>query len=300
MMSIREKLKYSLPSYLSWIDDKTYLRIKYLLKTHRILHLNPPRTFNEKIQWLKMYDRDPIYSTMVDKYAVKKYVADRIGCQYIIPTLGVWECFDDINFDKLPNQFVLKCTHDSGGLIIVKDKSKLNISQAKRKLETSLKHNYYWSGREYPYKEVKPKIIAETYMQENKQKANACKQSHYDGLCDYKIHCINGEPQIIEIDFNRFVGHKRNLYTIDWEPIYSAIQYPYDFQYVFKKPSCHETMLQLARKLAANTKYLRTDFYIVDGKIYFGELTFYHDSGFSKINPISFDEELGRKLLIDN
>ena len=146
------------------IPDELYLKIRYMRFCHKWLNLTNPQTFNEKLQWLKLYDRKPEYTTMVDKYAVKKFVADIIGAEYIIPTLGVWNHFDEIDFEKLPNQFVLKCTHDSGGLVICKDKAKLDKVAAKKKLETSLKHNYYWSGREWPYKNVKPRIIAENYM----------------------------------------------------------------------------------------------------------------------------------------
>jgi len=150
--------------WLNFLSDKMYLKLIYRAKLGKKLDLKNPKTFNEKLQWLKLYNRKPEYTKMVDKYEVKKYVADLIGEEYVIPTLGVWEKFDDIDFDSLPNQFVLKCTHDSGGLVICKDKSKLDIASAKSKIENSLKRNYYKYGREWPYKNVKPRIIAEKFM----------------------------------------------------------------------------------------------------------------------------------------
>lgn len=148
------------------LPDKMYLKICYKLATGKKLDLKNPQTFNEKLQWLKLYDRKPEYTRMVDKYEAKKYVAEKIGEEYIIPTLGVWDHFDEIDFDSLPDQFVLKCTHDSGGLVIVRDKAKLDKVAAKQKIEKSLKRNYYYSGREWPYKDVKPRIIAEKYMED--------------------------------------------------------------------------------------------------------------------------------------
>ena len=156
------KLRYH--HLLDWMPDEQYLKLMYWAILHRKLDLKNPKTFNEKLQWLKLHDRKTEYTVMVDKYEAKRYVAERIGEQYIIPTLGIWEHFDEINFESLPNQFVLKCTHDSGGLVVCKDKSKLNKSTAREKIERSLKCNYYLSSREWPYKNVPPRIIAEKYM----------------------------------------------------------------------------------------------------------------------------------------
>ena len=150
--------------FFKFMSDEAYLKFMYKLKMKRKLNLSDPQTFNEKLQWLKIYDRKPEYTTMVDKYEAKKYVADIIGEEYIIPTLGVWDRFEDIDFDELPDQFVLKCTHDSGGLVICRDKSKLDLKAAKKKINKSLKRNYYWIGREWPYKNVRPRIIAEKFM----------------------------------------------------------------------------------------------------------------------------------------
>ncbi len=268
------------------MPDDVYLRKLFESRLGEKLHLEDPITFNEKLQWLKLYDRNPEYTTMVDKYAAKKWVADRIGEEYIIPTLGVWKHFDDIDFDTLPNQFVLKCTHDSGGLVIVKDKSKLDKRSAKKKLEKSLKRNFYWVGREWPYKNVPPRIIAEKYMTD---------ESGIE-LKDYKIFNFNGEPKLIQVDYDRFVEHKRNLYTTDWQYIEAAINYPTDPNHQINRPKQLEKMLDLARKLSDGIPHVRTDFYCIDDRIYFGELTFYHASGFAWFKPESFNQEMGEWL----
>lgn len=153
--------------WFNWVSDETYLKIAYWARMHKKLNLENPQTFNEKLQWIKLYDRNSLYTQLVDKYAVKSIISEKIGCEYIIPTLGVWDKFDDIDFDILPNCFVLKCTHDSGGLVICKDKSKLDIRKTRAKINACLKHSFYWGMREWPYKEVKPRIIAEEYMEDS-------------------------------------------------------------------------------------------------------------------------------------
>jgi len=250
------------------------------------LEVDNPTTFNEKLQWLKLYDRNPIYTTMVDKYEVKEYVANIIGKEHIIPTLGVWNHFDEIDFSKLPEQFVLKCTHDSGGLVIVKDKAKLNKKEAKRKIEKCLRRNYYYSGREWPYKNVKPRIIAEKYME--------FQESEY--LVDYKIFCFDGEPKII-MTVNGGHGDEsqiiRRMYDADWNRYEVGLhgkEYEVSCE---KKPKQLEEMLSLANQLSKGIKHLRVDFYIVEEQIYFGELTFYHMSGYEIFKPEKYDEIFG-------
>lgn len=271
---------------LNWVPDELYLKIVYGLIFKKKLDLDTPKTFNEKLQWLKLHDRQPQYTTMVDKYEAKKYVAGKIGEEYIIPTLGVWDSFDNIDFGRLPDQFVLKCTHDSGGLVICKDKSRFDVQAAKEKIEQCLKRNFYWLGREWPYKNVKPRIIAEKYMTD---------ESGVE-LKDYKVFNFDGEPKLIQVDYDRFVEHKRNLYGTDWQYIEVSIQYPTDAGHQIDKPKQLEKMLQMARRLSAGIPHVRTDFYCIDDKIYFGELTFYHESGFGKFTPESFGEEMGKWL----
>lgn len=272
----------------SLIPDKLYLKCAFRERMGYPLDLRNPRTFNEKIQWLKLYDRNPLYHTLVDKYEVKRYVAEIIGSEHIIPTLGVWDSFDDIDFDMLPNRFVLKCTHDSGSIVIVKDKGKFHVDDARDKLEKALKTNYYMLSREWVYKHVRPRIIAEEYMEDNKQ----------GDLRDYKVFNFNGIPSIIQVDFDRFVSHKRNLYSKDWDYIEASIEYPNDPATEIHRPKSLEKMLELAEKLSEKIPFVRTDFYLIDDRVFFGEMTFYHESGFAMFTPDSLGIELGKKIYL--
>lgn len=274
------------PHIYSIIPDKAYLRLKYLASTGKILHLKDPQTFNEKLQWLKLNDRKPIYTTMVDKYEAKKYVADIIGEEYIIPTLGVWDKFEDIDFDKLPDQFVLKCTHDSGGLVICKDKSKLDLQSARKKINKSLKNNYYLYCREWPYKNVKPRIIAEPYLVD---------ESGYE-LKDYKIFCLNGKAEYVEVDFNRAVEHKLNPYDLEWKPLNFCDKSKNDYSANIPKPTRLNDMIVTAEKLSKDMKFLRVDMYSIYDKFYVGELTLFPGSGFIDFKPKEIDLKLGEKL----
>ena len=267
------------------MDDEAYLKRKYKACMGKEIHLDSPQTFNEKLQWLKLHDRKPEYTTMVDKYAVKMYVADIIGEKYIIPTLGVWNHFDEIDFDKLPNQFVLKCTHDSGGIVICKDKNKLDLKSAKKKIEKSLKQNYYWSGREWPYKDVKPRIIAEEYMID---------ESGYE-LKDYKFFCFNGEPKMMFIATDRGSDTKFDFYDMEFNHLPFTNGHPNANKQI-KKPKNYSTMLALSAKLSFGIPHVRVDFANINGKIYFGELTFFHWSGLVPFEPEEWDYKLGSWL----
>lgn len=277
MNEVKEKLK-------RYIPDKLFLKILFKRCMDKRLNLANPQTFNEKLQWLKLYDRRQEYTTMVDKYAVKKYIADIIGEKYIIPTLGVWNHFDEINFSKLPKQFVLKCTHDSGGLVICKDKNNLDMKAAKEKLESSLKRNYYWSGREWPYKNVKPRIIAEPYMEDTK----------VHELIDYKFMCFNGEVKCSFTCSERFSkdGLKVTFFDKDWNVMPFERHYPKSANPP-TKPINYDKMLQFAEKLSKGIPFVRVDFYEINGKLYFGELTFYPGSGFEEFTPEEWDYKLG-------
>jgi hypothetical protein len=268
---------------LNIIPDRLYLKLLYYNNFGKKLNLNNPKTFNEKLQWLKLYDRNPLYTKLVDKYEVRKHIVGVISGEYLIPLVGAWDRFADIDFSKLPNQFVLKCTHDSGGLVICTDKSKLDIEAIRKKIDKCLKRNFYYIGREWPYKNVKPRIICEKYMVD---------ESGVE-LKDYKIFCFSGEPKIIQVDYNRFVGHKRNLYDTKWNYTPASIQYPTDPKVKIKKPDRLETMLELARILAKDYPHVRVDFYSINNKIYFGELTYHHGSGFEKFEPESLGEQMG-------
>ncbi len=273
----------------NWMDDERYLKMVYRIQMGKKLNLDPPVTFNEKIQWLKLYDRKPEYTTMVDKYEAKKHVSDLIGEQYIIPTLGVWDHFDEIDFDKLPNQFVLKCTHDSGGLVICRDKEKLDKEKARRTLENCLKHNFFWGMREWPYKDVPRKIIAEAYLVD---------ESGVE-LKDYKIFCFNGKAEYVEVDFNRHIEHKLNPYDFDWNPLNFCDKSKNDYDANIPKPARLEEMRQIAEKLSVNISFLRVDFYSIYDKIYIGELTLYPGSGYIQFDPPSTDLKYGKLLKLD-
>lgn len=267
------------------IPDKIYLDIRFRKVFGRGINWKNPKTYNEKLQWLKIHDRKPIYTTMVDKFEVKQYVADRIGEEYIIPTLGVWDSVEDIDFDKLPEQFVLKCTHDSGGLVICPDKSKLDVDAAKKKLAHSLKQNFFWSGREWPYKNVKPRIIAEKYMVD---------ESGYE-LKDYKFFCFGGEPKALFIASDRQLEGeevKFDFFDMDFHHLPFRNGHP-NATHPIACPPAFEKMKELAAVLSKGIPQLRVDFYDINGQVYFGELTFFHHSGLETFEPAQWDEKFG-------
>lgn len=265
------------------LDDKTYLKRKYKAFMGKELNLESPKTFNEKLQWLKLYDRKPEYTMMVDKYAVRKYIADTIGEEYLIPLLGVWDNPDDIDFDALPNQFVLKCNHNSGlGMCICKDKSKLDIEKVKAGLRKGLEQDYYLTGREWPYKDVPRKIVCEKYMQNG---SDEC-------LTDYKFFCFNGEPKIMYIASDHAKQPKPDFFDMNFNKVNIRMEDP-NSEEVHVKPIYFEEMKRIATKLSSNTFFLRIDYYIINNELYFGELTFFHMSGFAPINPEKWAYILG-------
>jgi len=270
----------------NWLSDEQYLKLIYRAETGKKLDLENPKSFNEKLQWLKLYDRNPEYVKLVDKYEVRKYIAEKIGEEYLIPLIGVYNSVDEIDWNNLPQKFVLKCTHGSGCNIICKDKSELNINLAKKKLNKWMKKNWYWFGREWPYKYIKPRIICEKYMVDESGKE----------LKDYKIFCFNGEPKVIQVDYNRFINHKRNLYDLEWNYMPLSIKYPNDPNKIINKPQRLGEMLNIARILSKDYPHVRVDFYSINEKIYFGELTFYHGSGFEKFEPESYNYVFGSWL----
>ena len=279
----RAMLRFERKGYFNCLSDKQYLKLMFRVNMGRKLNLKNPKTYNEKLQWLKLYDRKPEYTQMVDKYEAKKYIAERIGEEYIIPTLGVWDKFDDIDFDALPDQFVLKCTHDSGGLVICHDKSQLDISAARSKLEKSLARNYYLRGREWPYKDVKPRIIAEQYITIDGESPN-----------DYKFFCFDGVVRCFKIDYDRFKGHRANYYGPDGDLLrFGETVCPPDFERSVSLPQLKNDMIALAEKLSFGHPFLRVDFYEIGQQIYFGELTFFPASGFGPFVPEEWDYTLG-------
>ena len=280
-------MKELIKKLLKLLPDYIFLKIKYKYKFNKKLDLNNPQTFNEKLQWLKLYDRNPEYTKMVDKYEAKKYVANIIGEEYIIPTLGVYDKFEDINFATLPNQFVIKCTHNSGGLIICKDKTKLNIKEARKKINKSLKRNYFYTGREWPYKNVKPRIIAEQYMEDKKN----------DELYDYKFMCFNGKVKCSFVCTDRYSedGLKVTFFDLNWNKMPFERHYP-NSNNVIEKPINYELMIKLAETLSKDIPFVRVDFYEINNKPYFGELTFYPGNGMEEFTPEKYDKILGDML----
>lgn len=289
MNRIRFLLIRILRKYFRRIDDKTFIQIFYYLSTGKILHLKSPQTFNEKLQWLKLYNKHPEYTLLADKISAKEYVKNTIGEKYIIPTLGIWNKFEDIDFNKLPNQFVLKCNHNSGGIIICKNKSELDIRSAKRIITRCLKQNYFYIAREYPYKDISPKILAEPFMTDESGTLN-----------DYKIFCFNGQPYYIEVDFDRFTQHKRNIYSTNWELMDFEMQYPSDPNRQIKKPDCLPEMLDIATKLSKEKPHVRIDLYVIHNQIYFGEMTFFHEAGICKFTPSVWNKRLGDLINLNN
>ena len=270
------------------MPDREYLEKMFKVRMGYDLNLDNPVTFNEKLQWLKLNNRQDIYSRMVDKYTAKQYAAEQIDEKYVIPTLGVWNDFDEIDFDKLPNQFVLKTTHDSGGVVICRDKSKLDIAAARKKINKSMKNNYYLHAREWPYKNVKPRIIAEEYL--------SILESGKE-LIEYKFFCFNGEPQLVLVCKGTAHGNGRtnDFYDLDFNHLDVKLTYPNAAEKC-EKPKEIDEMLEVARKLSFGIPHLRVDLYIANGKVYFGETTFFHDSGFCKFDPPEWDRRFGNML----
>lgn len=291
MCNLIKYLGYYLDKYgILRISDKKYIELLYEKTFNKKLDLNNPQTFNEKLQWLKLYNRKDVYTKMVDKYEAKEYVGNIIGEEYIIPTIGIYNKFEDIDFDKLPNQFVMKCTHDSGGLVIVKDKSKLDIKSAKKKINKSLKRNYYLAGREWPYKNVKPRIIIEQYMEDKSGE-----------LRDYKIYAFNGKAEYLMLCFDRSKGQTKFIYfdrnwNIKKEFSNDGIKYGDNIK--VEKPKSLDKMFKYAELLSKDIPFVRVDFYEVNGKLYFGELTFFPSSGFDNARTKECQNYLDNSLKI--
>lgn len=270
------------------MPDALYLKRAFKSFHGYELDLLHPKTLNEKLQWLKLHDRKDIYAIMVDKYEAKKYVSKIIGEKYIIPTFGVWEHFDDIDFSQLPTSFVLKCTHDSGSVVLVKDKNNWDKDAAKKILEYGLSRNYYWTGREWPYKNVKPRIIAEKMVDLNP--------------VDYKWICMNGTPQVLCVCTDRQKGDLRfDYYDMDFNFLPFEWVHPISEKGKnMNRPKNFDEMKKLAKILSKNIPEIRVDFYDVEGQVYFGELTFYHQSGFAPFYPREWDLKLGGLLKLDD
>ena len=281
-----------LRDYGGYLPDKLYLRLLFRLKMGKWPNLSHPKTFNEKLQWLKLYDRRPEYTQMVDKVAVKNYVANIIGREHIIPTLGVWERPEDIEWDTLPKQFVLKTTHGSGssGVVICKDKDTFDKEAAIKKLDQSMKTDVYKRLREWPYKNIRKRILAEDFITAEGNK----------DLADYKVYCFSGEPQFIFVCDNRYsdTGMTVDCYSIEWKHMDVKVA-GHENPGGHPKPVLLTKMLEMAQKLSNGIPHIRTDFYYTGTKIYFSELTFFSSSGHGKLEPDSYDSQWGKYLQLD-
>ena len=268
-----------------WMSDERYLKILFKANMGYALDLKNPKTFNEKLQWLKLYNRKSEYVQMVDKASAKDYAASLIGSQYIIPTIGVWEKFDDINFDDLPNQFVMKCTHDSHTVVICMDKKNFDIEKARETIEHGMNTNYYLNTREWPYKNVKPQIIVE-------QNINL---TLGEDLHDYKFYCFDGKPKVVCVASDRHSnrGLKIDYYDINKNRLQLKSGDYKNSEGLFKFPDRYEEMVAIAAKLSQGIPHVRVDLYCVNEKIYFGELTFFDSAGFVPLNPVKWDEIWG-------
>ena len=271
------------------LSDDLYLKILYHLHFHKPLNLQNPQTFSEKLQWLKLYNRDPRYTQMVDKVRVKEYVKNIIGEKYIIPTLGVWNSFDEIDFKLLPNSFVLKTSGGGGstGVIICTDKKDLNLAEARKCLEKSLHNNIYNTYKEWPYKDVQPKIIAEKLLE----------TPNGGDLMDYKFVCFNGNPHYCQVISGRKTTMSIDFFDKNWK--HQDFHEPKDFPFAKiepTKPINYDLMWNLAEKLSKNIPFVRIDFYNVNGQIYFGEITFFPTSGLGGFDPQEWDLKFGQLI----
>lgn len=276
------KLQYH--HLLDWMPDRPYVQLMYWVRMNRRLDLKNPKTFNEKLQWLKLYDRRPEYTILADKVLARDYIAKIVGPEYLIPLLGVWDDPDEIDFDKLPRQFVLKCNHNSGlGMCICKDKSRLDIEKVRSELRKGLKQDYYAATREYPYKNIPRKILCERYMEDSSGE-----------LMDYKLMCFNGEVKCSFVCSNRFhpEGLRVTFFDKDWQMMPFERHYPKSDTPI-AKPVCYDRMVSLAQTLSAGIPFVRVDFYQVSGRPYIGELTFYPGGGTEEFTPEQWDAVLG-------
>lgn len=283
-------LRYHVSRFIArLLPDKVYLSIKYRVHLGYWMDWKNPKTYNEKLQWLKVNYRRKDFSMMVDKDAVKKYVAKKIGEEYVIPTIATYNSATDIDFDALPQKFVLKCTHDSGGLVVCKNKESLDFCAVRAKMKKALKRTYIVQNREYPYKYVSRKIIAERYMEE----------PQYGELRDFKFYCFDGNPRYLLVASGRQKGQKRfDYFDIHWNhwPVHDEGCPNNDI--TPEMPKNFEKMIEIAKVLSDGIPHVRVDLYNIDGHIYFGEMTFFDGSGCNIYEPREYDKVFGKYLTL--
>lgn len=278
---------------LSFLPDKTYLQIFYFATTGKFINFRNPKGFNEKQQWLKVNNRRPEYTSLVDKFAVREHINTVLGEGYLFPLIGKFDSFDDIDFEALPNQFVLKCNHDSGSVKIIKDKASLtkeDFERMKASIELSMSKDFFFAGREYPYKGIKPCIIIEELMIDEKNPDKSIE--------DYKFFCFNGEPKVMFVATDRSTDCRFDFYDMDFNHLDLVNIHP-NSDKVIEKPKMFEEMKEIAARLSKNMPFVRVDLYELNGKIYFGEYTFFHGGGFRLCNPPEWERKLGDWIKLD-
>lgn len=288
--NLRGKIMY----FLSFLPDKLYLQIFYFCTTGKFINFKNPKGFNEKQQWLKVNDRRLEYGKLVDKFAVREHIEQTLGEEYLIPLLGKWKSFDEIDFDALPNAFVLKCNHDSGSTKVIKDKSALtekDFKALKKHFNKKLKHDFYYAGREYPYKGLDRCILAEKMMIDE--------QAPESSIEDYKFFCFNGEPKVMFIATDRSTDCRFDFFDMDFNHLDIVNIHP-NSDKVIAKPNKFEEMKAIAAKLSQGIPFVRIDLYEINGKIYFGEYTFFHGGGFRLCEPPEWERKLGDWIELDN
>lgn len=281
--NFRENMMFA----LSFLPDKPYLQLFYFATTRKFINFKDPKGFNEKLQWLKIYDKHPEYSKLVDKYAVREHIAETLGEEYLFPLIGKWESFDEIDFKSLPEQFVLKCNHDSGSTKVIRDKSALSqvdFDEMNKFFTKKLKRDFFFAGREYPYKGIKPCIIAEQLMVN--EEAPEC------SIDDYKFYCFNGEPKMMLMVTDRETDCRFDFFDMDFNHLDVKRHVPNSDKPI-EKPKMFDEMKEIATKFAKDKKFVRIDLYELGGKIYFGEYTFFAGGGFQLFHPAEWERKLG-------
>lgn len=284
---VKDRVYRSLLRFYDWRnDDERYLKVMFHHRLGYWPDLKSPKTFNEKLQWLKLHDHNPKYSLYADKYAVREHIRETIGEEYLIPLLGVYRSASEIDFNALPEQFVLKCNHGASYNIICTDKSKLDFDDARKKLDRWLSMDFYQEKKEYHYRNIEKRIVCEQYMKDDRT----------DELNDYKLFCIGGKVRMIQVDFDRRTNHRRNLYDTDWNLLDVQISFPRAPELHKEPPAALREMIAIAERLSVEFPQVRIDLYCINGKVYFGEMTFFSGAGFSKYDPASFERRLGDLL----
>lgn len=291
-MRLKKRFTLSLKNNLRFISDETYMRIYFKAKLHYEPDFDNPKTFNEKLQWYKLHYRNPDLTMLADKYNVRLFVEERVGAECLVPLFGVYDSVDEIDLGELPEKFVLKCTHDSQSTFVCTDKARFDFDEAKRRLRVAFRRNWYWQGREWAYKGIMPRIVAEAYLDEPGRVTPT----------DYKFYCFDGRAALVQTDTDRFADHDMQYFTPEWERR-GDIDHEVSDRNPVEKPRNYDLMLGMAEKLAAGFPHVRVDWYNIAGKPYFGEMTFYTGGGYDPFyaaeeQPDRLDRELGELFVL--